>query len=334
VLVDGGIRRFTFTLPNRFEIVPKEPGSTPAPAHLVDPAGGALPDLPTGLFITASGDSIPLRAEEGAPLSEAAAWLDVDPGTGRAPRTHVAAVFAPATTGIGVMLPLGSTLQRSVLRRLAPEPLPGAPELVVDDTNAEPGRANVLYRAPARGAWPPGVYQVSIVWADGAGVHDRAWHLELRPAQVGELPRMLLAARGFARYAGSTGVVVGTAEPLEGGPRSVAIRLLPAGKVSGAGIPPRDRVPCDGVRVDGLAGVVGLAAPVDAPPPAVAARVLFEFNRSGEQALLTATGDVPGLTLVAPAGEPPLPSDAYQLRVDDTTKPAGPSICLSVTPAG
>jgi hypothetical protein len=62
--------------------------------------------------------------------------------------------------------------------------------------------------------------------------------------------------------------------------------------------------------------------------------VLFEFNRSGEQPLLTAAGDVPGLTLVAPAGEPPLPSDAYQLRVDDTTKPAGSSVCLSVTPAG
>lgn len=180
----------------------------------------------------------------------------------------------------------------------------------------------------------PGVYQLSVEWTDSAGRHDRSWHIELRPGPVRELPQMLLAARSFARYAGSTGVVVGTAEPLEGGPRSVAIRLLRAGQGSAIGIPARDRVPCDGVRVDGLAGVIGVAGPVDAPPATVAARVLFEFNRSSEQPMLTAAGDVPGLTLLAPAGETPLPSDAYQIRVDDTTRPTGSSLCLSVSPAG
>jgi hypothetical protein len=88
------------------------------------------------------------------------------------------------------------------------------------------------------------------------------------------------------------------------------------------------------VRIDGLSGVVGLAGPVDGPLPKVSARVLFEYNRSDEQPLLTAAGDVPGLTLIAPAGEPALPSAAYQLRVDDTTNPAGASVCLGVTPAG
>ena len=334
VLVDGGVQRFEFTLPNRFEIVPDGAEPPQERANLIDPAGGALPSLPIGLFATAGGVSIPLRADDGPPLTEVGAWLDVDPGTRQAPRSHVAAAFVPAATGLGVVLPAGSVVGQSSLVRLAPDPLPGNPELVADDAAAPRQAAHVLYRAPGGGAWTPGVYRISIQWTDSTGRHDRSWHVELRPGPVRELPPMLLAARGYARYAGSTGVVVGTAEPLEGGPRSVAIRLLRAGQAGGTGIPLRDRVPCDGVRVDGLSGVIGLAGPVGDPPAMVAARVLFEFNRSTEQPLLTAAGDVPGLTLIAPAGRPPLPSDAYQLRVDDTTNPTGASVCLSLTPAG
>lgn len=333
ILVDGAIRRFGFTLPNRFDIVPDGAEPAPAAADLVDPAGSALPGMSEGPFVTASGDSIPLRTEAGPPLTEAGAWLNVDPGTGRAPRSHVATVFVRSATGLGVILPAGAVVRRSEIRRLAPEPLDGEPLLVPDDASLAPQAAHVLYRPPDGGAWTPGVYRISVMWDDSTGQHDRSWHIELRPGPVGELPSMLLAARGFARYAGSTGVVVGTAEPLEGGPRSVAIRLLQPGQAVGTGIPPRDRVPCAGVRVDALSGVVGLAGPVGIPPPRVAARVLFEFNRSGEQPLLTAAGDVPGLTLVAPAGPPQLPSDAYQLRIDDTTKPVGASVCLTVIPA-
>ena len=334
VLVDGSIRRIGFTLPNRFEIVPD--GSEPAAVldDLIDPAGSALPGYPVGLFVTASGDSIPLEAESGPPLTEAGAWLNVDPGTGHAPRSHVATVFVRSATGLGVILPPESKVRRSEILRLAPEPLRGDPVLVPDDASPAPQAAHVLYRPPGGGAWTPGVYRLSVTWDDPAGRHVQSWHVELRPGPVGELPEMLLAVRGFARYAGSTGVVVGTAEPLEGGPRSVAIRLLRAGQASGTGIALRDRVPCDGVRIDGLAGVIGLVSPLDSLPVTVAARVLFEFNRSGEQPLLTAAGDVPGLTLISPAAAPPLPSDAYQLRVDDTTNPVGSSVCLSVTPAG
>ncbi len=335
VLVDGAIRRFGFTLPNRFEIVPDRAEPPPEQGDLIDPAGGALPDLPIGLFVTASGVSIPLSADEGPPLTEAGSWLNVDPGTGRAPRSRVATSFVPAATGLGVTLPPGSVVQRSSVKRLAPEPLPVDPELVRDDRATPGSTAHVLYRAPGRGAWAAGVYQVSVAWTDSAGRHAGSWLVELRPGPVRELPSMLLAARGFARYAGSSGVVVGTAEPLEGGPRSVAIRLLRTSpEPASPTIPRRDRVPCDGVRIDAFAGVIGLAGPPGAPPPNVMARVLFEFNRSGEQPLLTAAGDVPGLTLFAPAGVPPLPSDAYQLRVDDTTNPIGPTVCLTVTPAG
>ena len=335
VLVDGEVHRYGFTLPNRFGFVPEDGAGIFTPTNLIDPAGGALPDLPVGLFATASGVSIPLRADDGPPLTEAGAWLDVDPGTGRAPRSRVASAFVPGATGLGVRLPPGSTVVRSSIRRLAPDSLRIEPELVPADASST-APPHVLYRAPGSdgGVWTPGTYGISVVWTDASGRHDRSWHLELRPGPVRELPSMLLAARGFARYAGASGVVVGTAEPLEGGPRSVAIRLLHEGQATGTGIPLRDRVPCDGFRVDGLSGVVGLVGPVGRPTPSVAAHVLFEFNRSDAQPLLTATGDVPGLTLIAPVGEPPVPSDAYQVRVDDSTNPPGSSICLSLTPAG
>ncbi len=334
VLVDGAIRRFGFTLPNRFEIVPD--GAEPPAwlAGLVDPAGGALPSLPIGAFLTTGGASIPLPADAGPPLTDSGAWLDVDPATGRAPRSHVSAVFAPEATGLGVILPAGSVVRASTILRLAPGPLPAEPARVGDDETSNRQTAHVLYRSPDGGAWTPGVYRLSVAWTDSTGRHDRSWHIELRPGPVRELPSMLLAARGFARYAGATGVVVGPPGPLAGDPRSVAIRLLHAGQATGTGIPPRDRVPCDGVRVDALSGVIGLAGPVGAPPPIVAAHVLFEFNQSDAQPLLTAAGDVPGLILVAPAGEPPVPSAANQLRVDDTTNPIGSTVCLSLTPPG
>jgi hypothetical protein len=334
VLVDGGIRRFGFTLPNRFEIVPDRAEPPPVQVDLIDPAGGALPDLPVGLFVTASGVSIPLPGAVGPPLDEVEAWLNVDPGTGRTPRSFVSAVLLPGTTGIGVKLPPGSVVQDAQVRRLAPEPLATDPELVEEDTSPGAPNPHVLYRAPGGGAWSPGVYQVSVTWADETGMHDGSWHVELRPGPVREVASLLLAARGFARYAGKSGVVVRTAESLQGSPQSVAIRLLRPGVDAATGFPARDQIRCDGVRVDGFAGVVGVAYPASAPPPSVSVRVLYEFSRSEEQPILTAADDVPGLVLVAPAGELAPTSTAYRLRVGDDASQPGSTVCLWTAPAG
>lgn len=333
VLVDGAIRRFGFTLPNRFEIVPTDPALPPLPADPVDPAISDVSGLPIGPFVTARGASIPLAGMPGPALSEAEAWLDVDPGTRRAPRSWVATTFQPAATGLGVMLPPGSVVRASSIRRLAPEPLTGEPQLAVDVF--DPGHPNwlVLYRAPGGGPWSAGTYGLSIAWTDSAGAHDLTWHFELRPGPLLETPPILAAARAFARYAGGSGVVVGTAEPLEGGPRSVAIRLLHPQPAGAAGFPARDLVRCDGIRVDGLAGVVGIALPVDASPSKVTARVLYEFSRSEEQAILTASGDVPGLMLVAPASDSALTSTVYRLRIGDDPRLPGTTVCLWTTPA-
>lgn len=333
VLVDGQIRRFGVTIPNRFSIVPNPSDFPRSPGELLDPAGRALPDMPEGLFANVRGVSVPLPAEEGPALDEAGAWLNLDPGTAHAPRSFVAAVFLPGATGLGVILPPGSVVQDSAVHGLAPGPLE-ANAVRVDGAGSAAGASapNVLFRAPGGGAWPPGVYRISVAWSDAGGAHDRSWHVELRPGPVRELPPMLLAARGFARYAGASGVVVGTAEPLDGGPRSVAIRLLRPTPDDVTGFPARDQVRCDGVRVDGLAGIAGVAHPVDAPPSKVTARVLFEFSRSEEQPILTAADDVPGLILVAPAGDMALTSSVYRFRVGDDATVPGSTVCLWIAP--
>jgi hypothetical protein len=236
VLVDGSIRRFGVTIPDRFSNVPAPSGrpSLRDVGELIDPGKAPVPDLPIGLFATVDGVAVPLPADEGPPLDEAGAWLDVDPGTRRAPRRFVAAEYLPRANGLGVMLPPGSVVQSASMARLAPEPLPVVPPRV-DDGAATAGAANahVLFQAPDGRPWEPGTYQLSVVWADADGLHDRSWHAELRPGPLHAAPRLLAAARGWARYAGAIGVILGTAEPLEGGPRDDQVMMTAAFGIPG-----------------------------------------------------------------------------------------------------
>jgi hypothetical protein len=330
VLVDGDVRRFGFTLPNRFQIVPTRGEPVAVPGLLIDPQGGALPDLPAGLFVTVAGVSIPLPEQDGPPLNETAEWLNVDPGTGRPPRSFVASVYLPATTGLGVILPPGSLVHLSGVRRLVPEPLATDPELVVAPGAAATPAASVLYRAPGGGAWAAGVYQLSVAWTDATGLHDRSWHIELRPGPDRDAPSLLAAVRGFARYAGSSGVVLGVSEPLAGGSPSEAIRLVQPGIGGPNGFPDRDRVPCGGVPIPGIASIAGVAYPVDAGPPRVTGRALFEYTMSEEQPMVTA-GGIPGLMLVAPGGNGAATSDVYRARLSDDMRVIGATVCLSLT---
>jgi hypothetical protein len=141
---------------------------------------------------------------------------------------------------------------------------------------------------------------------------------------------MVTAVRAWARYAGDTGIVRGTAEPLEGGPRSATIRLERAAAREGAGYPLRDRLPCDGFRVDGPAGLFGVAQPVDAPPATVTARAHFEYNQSDEQPILTASGNLPGLILVATDGRAAPISLAHRYRVGEDLDSTWSSLCVEV----
>ena len=332
VLVDGSIRRFGVTIPDRFSNVPAPSGrpSLRDVGELIDPGKAPLPDLPIGLFATVDGVAVPLPADEGPPLDEAAAWLDVDPGTRRAPRRFVAAEYLPRANGLGVMLPPGSVVQSASIARLAPEPLAAVPQQVEDGAATGAPASHVLFHAPDGRAWVPGTYQLSVVWADADGLHDRSWHAELRPGPLQSAPRMLAAARGWARYAGATGVILGTAEPLEGGPRGAAIRLLRISPEPETAYPAPSGVGCGGTVVDGRPGILGFAYPADHYVTAAGARILLPYLRRDDQVMMTAAFGIPGLILVAPARSPTLASATYRFTVGNGEDTQSYAICLGM----
>lgn len=316
VLVDGAIRQFGITIPDRFSNVPSPPErpSLRDIAALPDPADAVLPDMPIGLFAAVDGVGLQLAGDEGPAREATQAWLDVDPGTGRVPRRFVAAAYLPRATGLGVMLPPGSVVQSATLDRLAPEPLPVEPERIQVAGSTETPSANVLFRAPDRGAWTAGVYRISVVWADTDGLHDRSWHVELRPGPIGVPPSLLAAARSWARFAGSSGVILGSAGSLDVGAASAGIRLVPIHPAD-ATYPASSGVGCGGRVIDQPPGIVGFAYPADRYRSSVNARILRPFLRRDDQVLMTAAFGVSGLILAAPARIASLPAADYEFTV-------------------
>jgi hypothetical protein len=332
VLVDGTVRRLGISIPDRFSNVPA--GSERPNLHdvrpMTDVPAARSIDVPYGLFATADGIAVPLPADEGPALDEVAAWLDVDPGTRRAPRSFVAEAYLPNATRLGVMLEARVIVMSANIARLTPEPVATiVPEIDHTPRDGMPS-SMVLFRAPDDGAWTPGVYRITVVWADFDGLHEGSWHVDLRPGPIRQPAQMVSVARAWARYAGDTGIVRGTAEPLEGGPRSATIRLERAATREGAGYPLRDRLPCDGFRVDGPAALFGVAQPVDAPPATVTARAHFEYSQSDEQRILTASGNLPGLILVATDGRAAPISLAHRYRVGEDLDSTWSSLCVEV----
>ena len=331
VLVDGSVRRLGIAIPDRFSNVPagsERPNLRDMRSRTTLPSRSMM-DV-SGLFATTDGMAVPLPATPGPALDEVAAWLDVDPGTRRAPRSFVAETYLPRATSLGVMLESAAPITGASIARLAPEPLPAiTPE--IDDTEREGVNGSLVrFWAPEGGAWTPGVYRITVAWTDDAGKHEESWHVNLRPGPVRPAGQMLTATRAWARYAGDIGIVRGTAEPLEGGPRSATIRLERAVSGEGAGYPLRDRLPCEGFRVDGPAGLFGVAQPADASPAAVTARAHFEYSQSGAQRILTSVRGLPGLILVATDGAAAPISPAHRYRIGEDLDSTWSSLCVEV----
>ncbi len=332
VLVDGSVRRLGIAIPDRFSNVPAG-SERPNLRDVRPPTNRRMPPLiglPAGLFATAGEIAVSLPADAGPPLDEAGAWLDIDPGTRRAPRSFVAEANLPNATTLGVILESQVNVLSATIERLAPEPIAKVePEVGLETRDGE-ARSQVVFRAPDEGVWTPGVYRITVAWADDAGRHEDSWHVGLGPGPIRPPGQMLTAIRAWARYAGDTGIVRGTAEPLEGGPRSATIRLERAAAGAGAGYPLRDRLPCDGFRVDGPAGLFGVAQPIDAPAVVVSARAHFEYSQSGEQPILTSTRSLPGLMLVATDGAAAPISPAHRYRVGENLDSTWSSLCVEV----
>jgi hypothetical protein len=330
-LVDGRIRRFGMTIPDRFSNVPDLPvrPSLRDQAALPDPAEAVLPDVPIGLFAAVDGVGLLLAGDEGPALDAAAAWLDVDPGTGRPPRAFVGAVYLPRATGLGVMLPPGSVVQSTTLDRLAPEPLPVEPERIEVAGSAETTNQAVLFRAPDGGPWTPGVYRISVVWADAAGLHDRSWHMEFRPGPIGPPSAFLAAARRWARYAGSNGVILGTPVPLESAAELDGIRLVTMHPAD-ATYPVQGSVGCGGTVIGQPPGILGFAYPADLYRSSVNARILRPFLRRDDQVVMTAAFGINGLILAAPGRIANLPAADYEFTVGSGATAIAYNLCLGM----
>lgn len=331
VLVEGAVRRFGISIPDRFSNLAAG-SERPSLADLrpvTDASETTLPDVPYGLFAIADGTAVPLPADEGGPLDEAAAWLNVDPGTGRAPRSFVGVAYVPRATTLGVMLESRVIVMSATLSRLAPEPL--STIVPVMDHTPRDGAPNtsVSFQAPNGGVWQAGVYRITVVWADFDGLHEETWHAELRPGLVRAIPRMLAAARSWARYAGENGVILGTAEPLVGGPRSAVIRLVHL-QPETATYPVASGIGCGGTVINSNPGIIGFAYPGDAYASTVRARILRPFLRRGDQVVMNAAFGLRGLILVAPARRPTMTEGNYQFTVGEGDDARDYALCLEM----
>lgn len=327
LLGGGTIARFTVFIADRYENVRPSSVDPPFPTELVPPTEVDPSPVPVGPFATIDRRGWPLESVGGPPLDDAGAWLDTEPGTGKVPADRVAVAFLPRATGLGVRLPDGSVVRSAAISRLAPDPLANGPTPVgggiIDRRDTDPW---VVFAARRGDAWAPGVYRMDVTWADDAGLHEASWHVELRPGPYAGPPPLLAMARAWARHAGGSGVVVGRAEPLEGGPRSSAIRLLPV----------TDDGACGGTTVRGSPEGLGIAHPTDRAVRVTSMRV---DGRPPQQlatdiATLQATDVVPGLTLIAPTRGATFEPGTYRLGIEDDSGLRVLTLCVGDWNAG
>ena len=336
VLLGGGIRRITVEIPDRSGVVPD-----PAPWPNDDPRAGVfnasgLNGLPLGLFAEAGGVMVPLASSSGPVLDETRAWLDVDPAaTGPEPRSFVARTFQQHAVRLGVVLPPGSTVRSAVLRRLA-SPDANGESPVYGFNGSGSATSFVAVARTSGGAWRPGVYALSVAWSDGDGAHDRTWHVELRPGPLPAEPVLLSAARAWARYAGSTGVLLGTTKSIDGASDASGLRLLDIVPQKGtryAGLSGSDLIGCSPTIIEGRPTVMGFVGPVRTKLAPVVSRILYPFADTGRLEVLTVADLIGGLTLVAPfvTAEFGGPA-AYGFRIGTTGDAPGYTICIGLVP--
>ncbi len=317
VLVGDGIRRIEIEIVNRSGFVPSaEPWIRSSPSSFVE-GGLPLGALPIGFFAVVDDDLIPLDSAPGVALDETGAWLDIDlEAPDGSARSFTARTYQPAASWLGVVLPPTSLVRSASLRQLAPH---GGPSQYLGE--ASPGRVPVVgFRPAGGGTWPPGVYALTVDWLDGGREQQGTWHVELLPGPLREEPVLLTATRSWARHVGSDGILLGTPENwalYEGFDRSNAIG-------------------CGKTGIRGRPTVIGFVGPGDAVLTPVSSTVLFPFADAGPLPILSVSGSVPGLTIVAPVLTAAFGGPAsYGFRAGTTDATFGYTVCIGlVAPAG
>jgi hypothetical protein len=173
-------------VPGRFGFVPAPDDWPPtAEANLVPPDVSDPSGVRSGPFATVDGIGVPLGTQPSELMSDEEAWRTVIAGAGGLGRTAVATAYLPRATGLGVMLTNHAGVRLAIVRRIAPDArFLAAP--VLGGISETQGRTPWVAFAPrAGGAWPPGVYAITVRWTDPAGLHAETWHVELQPGPEG-----------------------------------------------------------------------------------------------------------------------------------------------------
>lgn len=317
VLLGDGIRQIEIEIVNRSGFVPDaEPWIRSSPSSFVE-GGVPLGALPVGFFAVVDDDLIPLDSTPGAALDETGAWLDVDrePPDGLA-RSFTARTYQPAANWLSVVLPSTSLVRSASFRQLAPH---SGPIQYLGEGSL--GLVPVVgFRPVGGGTWPPGVYALTVDWLDGGREQQGTWHVELLPGPVRGEPALLTATRTWARHGGSSGILLGT-------PENWALY---------EGFDGSNAIGCGRTGIRGRPTVIGFVGPDDAVLTPVSSTMLFPFSDAGPLPVLTASGSVPGLTIVAPVLTAAFGGPAsYGFRAGTTDAAPGYTVCIGlVAPAG
>ncbi len=326
---DGTIERFELDIPDRYEQVRPSSIDPPEATELVSASQVDPTSLPVGAFATIDRAGYPLDSVGGPALDEAGAWLDTEPGSGRIPADRVAVAYLPRATGLGVRLPDGSVVRAASIERLTPNLLRNPPTPVgggiIDRRDTDPW---VVFAARHGEAWAPGIYRMSVTWQGPDGIQEAAWHVELRPGPYTGPPKLLALTRAWARHAGGSGLVVGRAEPLEGGPRSSAIRLLQTADRGAFRGQDGSATTCGGTIVGGTPEAFGLAYPADEPLTVTRVRLDGPEPPAWQSPTLLASDVVPGLSLIAPTDGASFRPGVYRIGLEGAAGSRTLTLCV------
>jgi hypothetical protein len=332
VLLGSAITQFTVVLPpgeGRFGLrdVPDPFASAAGGAPLIDPLAADVAGLEAGPFVISNGQAISVSAPLTGPLGEAAAWLDAE--TGLSGSRRVAQVWQPDANGIGFSLAVGARLEWAALERLAPAPLVGVDAAARPFPVATGSVSTVVFSQPDGSPWPLGAYALDVRWTEEGETFAGRWHVELVPGPLRRSGVWARAVRAWARHAGTWGIVSGTAEPLEGGPSGVAIRIQPqVPTVASPGVEALGERCAGGALLDTSRPVFGIAHPADFEIVGVTVERLFLDDRRLPWPVASSVEVVPGLTIVGPLAEVPMDAGYYRVRVFTPDGPASLVVCL------
>ena len=335
VLLGSAITQFTVVLPpgeGRFGLrdVPDPFGAdVTAAAPMPDPLLADLVGLESGPFVVAYGQAVSVNAPLADSLDEPAAWLDAE--TGLSGSRRVGQVWQPDATGIGLTLAVGARLEWAALERLAPAALFGV------DAAARPIRvgsgsiSTVVFSQPDGSPWPAGAYALDVRWIEEGETFAGRWHLDLVPGPLRRSGVWARAVRAWARHAGTWGIVSGTAEPLEGGPSGVAIRIqpqLPTPTPASPGPEGLGERCAGGALLDTSRPVFGIAYPANTAIAGVTVERLFAGGRRVSWPVASSVAVVPGLTIVGPLAELTLDPGYYRVRLRGPDGETSLVVCL------